>query len=97
MRKGWVLVKMEVSNRKNKKYAATIRRGTATRVVHFGHSAYPQYRDSTRLGKYKAKNHMDPKRRRAYFMRHSGVPTKEKALQKTKKFSARYFSHRYLW
>ena len=97
MRKGWTLVDMQVSTRKNKKYAATIRRGTATRTVHFGHSSYPQYRDSTTLGKYKAKNHMDPKRRRAYFLRHSGVPTKAKALKKTKKYSARYFSHRYLW
>ena len=96
------IVSIEASKRANKKYKATVRSKQTgkTRVIHFGHSSYPQFRDSTPLRKYSSKDHGDKKRRQAYFSRHSGTSSKHKAVQKERKsgkYSARLLSHMYLW
>ena len=88
---------IKVSTRKNKKYMAIL---NTNRVIHFGDKRYQQYFD--KLKKYSKKNHLDKSRRRNYFLRHSGVPTKSKALKKefTKsngKYNAKILSHEYLW
>ena len=96
------LVSLEASRRANKKYKATVRSKETgkTRVIHFGHSSYPQFRDSTPLRKFSEKDHGDKKRRQAYFSRHSGTTSKVEAIRKEKrsgKFSAKLLSHMYLW
>jgi hypothetical protein len=95
---------IKVSPRKGKKYRAEVYNpGTKkTRNIDFGAKDYQQYKDSTRLKKYRSKNHGDKKRRDNYFSRHSGVKSKRKALNKEwskskGKFNAKILSHQYLW
>ena len=92
------IVEITKSKRQGKKYAATVRSATGTRIVHFGSIDHQQYKDSA-LGIYSHKDHGDPKRRRSYFLRHSGVSTKTAALKKEKgkKITPKYLSHKYLW
>lgn len=71
------------STRQHKKYMATFSNG---KTVHFGDNRYQQYKDSA-LGIYTKLNHGDAERRRRYYMRHG----------KAKKYSAKWFSHKYLW
>ena len=71
------------SNRKNKKYKVIVQfKSKPDETYHFGDKRYGQYRDSTPL-----KDHLDKKRQKAYFARHG----------KAKRYSAKWFSHRYLW
>jgi hypothetical protein len=96
------IVKIQPSTSKNKKYTAIVKNGDKTRKIHFGHSDYEQYKDSTKIGKYSYKNHGDKKRREAYFSRHSGVKNKSEAIKKEMnksngKLNAKILSHRYLW
>ena len=95
------VIRIEVSPVKGKKYRAHVR-GRTTRTVDFGASAYQQFKDSTRLKKYRHLDHNDPKRRRNYFMRHSGVASKRQALARERaksrgKITAKILSHQYLW
>lgn len=57
-------------------------------VVHFGDPAYGQYKDVTGLGLFSKKDHLDKKRRDAYYARHG---------KQAEKYSAKWFSHKYLW
>ena len=87
---------------KGKKYTATVQSSKGTRKISFGSSAYEQFKDSTPLKLFAKKNHGDVKRRRLYFLRHSGVPTKTKALNVEKKkskgkYNAKILSHKFLW
>ncbi len=96
------IVKIEPSTAKNKKYTAFIKNQERIRKIHFGHSDYEQYKDSTKIGKYTYKNHNDKKRKEAYFSRHSGTKSKQEALKKEKqksngKYNAKILSHQYLW
>jgi len=84
----------------NKKYRAVVTDGMKSRNIDFGDTRYEQYRD--KLGKYSRFDHGDKARRRAYFLRHSGVASKREALQKERKeskprLSAKILSHLYLW
>ena len=86
------------SSRKGKKYMVEI----DGKIIHFGSSLYPQYKDRTKLALYKDKDHNDPKRRQNYFKRHSGVNTKREAIDKelalsNGKLNAKILSHLYLW
>ena len=72
------------SSAKNKKYTAILENG---KKIHFGHSSYQQYRDSTPLKAFKHKDHNDEKRRDSYFARHG----------KATLYSAKWFSHKFLW
>jgi tetrahydromethanopterin S-methyltransferase subunit E len=76
------------STRKHKKYMAVFVDSTKKAPVHFGDNRYPQYKDSSGLGKYTHLNHGDAARRRRYYQRHG---------KDAVKFSAKYFSHKYLW
>ena len=78
-------IKFEKSNRKNKKYKAILPNGEA---VHFGDVNYQQYKDSTPLKLYSNLDHNDKKRREMYYKRHS---------KNYAKYSADYFSKKYLW
>lgn len=93
---------IKVSNIKGKKYTAFVYnpKTKKTRLIHFGATGYEQYSD--KLKHYKTKNHNDKKRRKMYFLRHSGVETKTEALKKEKRksnglYNAKILSHKFLW
>ncbi len=77
--------KIDVSDRKDKKYMAYV----GDRKVHFGDSNYQQYHD--KLGHYKSLDHNDEKRRELYRARH-GANNFHKI-----KGSASWFSWNILW
>ena len=89
---------------KGKKYTAIIEnlKTKKRHKISFGAIGYQQFKDSTPLKLYKNMNHDDPKRRRNYFNRHSGIPTKDAAVKKELKkshgrYNAKILSHIYLW
>ena len=90
-------IKFFKSNRKNKKYLAVILFNGKLKMEHFGDRRYEQFKDSTGLGLYSHLDHGDLKRRKNYFLRHSGVPTKKEAMLKEKPGTAKWLSHKYLW
>ena len=59
-------------------------------VVHFGHSAYEQFKDSTGAEAWSHKDHGDEKRRANYHKRHKCAEEKDKK-------SPNYLSGFYLW
>jgi len=88
------------STRKNKKYM--LYDNIQKKWIHFGDKRYEQFRDSTPLKLYRYLDHGDNSRRRRYFLRHSGVANKKKAIEKEMKKSrgrlnARILSHWLLW
>lgn len=98
------IVKIMKSKISGKKYTAIVinKKTKKIRTIHFGASDYEQYTDSTNLKIYKNKNHKNNKRREAYFSRHSGVKTKQEALQKEinksgGKYNPKILSHKFLW
>jgi len=98
------LVKIIRPTVKGKKYTAIIKnlKTKKTHKISFGAIGYEQYRDSTRLKLYARRNHGDKQRRRNYFTRHSGIPTKDRAVKKELKkshghYNAKILSHIYLW
>jgi hypothetical protein len=89
---------------KGKKYKANIKnmQTNKTRTEHFGAIGFGQYKDQTTLKLYSSKNHLDPKRRKAYYNRHSNVDTKKKAIKKefiksNGLYTPKILSHLYLW
>jgi len=96
------LVRIEKAKAKHKKYSAIVRNKITKkeRKINFGDNRYENFKDSTPLKLYSSKNHGDKKRRKNYFTRHSGVPTKAEAVRKEKakgKYTAKLLSHLYLW
>jgi hypothetical protein len=97
------IIEIKRSNKKDKKYMATVKGASGSvRTIHFGARDYEQYRDSTKLGLYRSRNHGDKKRRSNYFKRHSGTPNKSSAIRKEfrkshGKYNAKILSHKYLW
>ena len=98
------ILSIKRSGRKGKKYVAIVqdRRTRRRRSVHFGAVGYDQYKDSTGLGHFTHRDHMDRRRRRNYFSRHSAVRTKRRAIRKERRKSRRRYtpkllSHRFLW
>ncbi len=88
------------SNRKNKKYVAHINDKGQIIKIHFGDKRYQQYKD--KIGEYSQKDHKDNKRRKLYYLRHSGVDNKHAAIRKewkksNGKYNAKILSHIYLW
>jgi len=75
------------SNRKNKKYAVQV--DGQNKWIHFGHTSYEQYKDSTPLKLYSHLNHSDEERRANYKRRHDAT--------RHKKYSASWFADRFLW
>ena len=96
------IVRIERATAKNKKYSAIVKNKSTgkTRKINFGSSTNMQYKDSTPLKAFASKNHLDKKRRKNYFMRFSGVPTKTEAVKKEKasgKYTPKLLSHLLLW
>ena len=99
------IINFEKSSNPDKKYMATIKdlKTGKTRVIHFGASAYEQYKDRTPLGLYTSKNHSNKRRQMNYYSRHShGISTRKKAIDYEIKKSGGYYnakilSHIYLW
>ena len=88
------------STNPNKKYMAVLRNKSTGRekLVHFGARSYEQYKDITPLRLYSSKDHLDSSRRRNYLSRHHhGVTNKAQALRETPKYTAKWFSTKYLW
>ena len=76
---------LEKSTRKHKKYMAVFPDG---KKVHFGDNRYQQFKDSTGLGVYSSLNHGDSERRKRYYSRHG---------KHAVRYSAKWFSHNFLW
>lgn len=78
------------SHIKNKKYDAILKNKFTGQIkkVPFGDQRFQHYRDSTGLNLYSHLNHLDKKRRDLYYKRHN---------KDYPKFSADYFSKRFLW
>ena len=90
--KEYSFIEFKISKMKNKKYAAILENKDTKRrrIVNFGDNRYEQYKDTTGLGLYSDKNHLDKKRQEAYKTRH------QKDI-KEGFFNAGYFSMKYLW
>ena len=62
-----------VSSAKNKKYYVYVKSTSGhKKLIHFGDTRYGQYKD--KLGHYSSKDHLDQKRRKAYYTRHGQQP-----------------------
>ena len=85
-------VRFTKSNRPFKKYSAILQNKSTKQFskVHFGDTRYQQYKDTTGLGLFTHKNHLDIDRRKNYRARHRGH-------LKPGNYSAGYFSYKYLW
>jgi hypothetical protein len=75
---------------KNKKYDAILKNKKTgqIKIVPFGQLPYEHYKDTTGLNLYSHLNHLDEKRKKNYYSRHG---------KQADKYSAKWFSHRYLW
>jgi hypothetical protein len=91
-KKDYKFVRFEKSKTEGKKYDAIIQNRETGREkrIPFGASSYEQYKDSTGLGLYSHKDHLDKKRRDRYKARH-------KVYYKPNQYSPAYFSWRFLW
>lgn len=85
------LLRIDVSNKKHKKYVAVLRNVKTNRLkrVHFGDSRYQHYKDRTRLRHWAHLDHMDRGRLKRFRQRFRN--------RARKKFSAAYFAWNYLW
>ena len=77
--------RFEKSKAKGKKYAAILPDG---KRVNFGALGYEHYKDRTPLKLYSHLDHNDSERRKRYYERHN---------KDYPKYSADYFSKKYLW
>ena len=99
------IIKFEKSSNPNKKYTAYIKNLDTGKIhkIHFGASAYEQYKDRTPLKLYSSKNHSNKKRQMNYYSRHSrGITNRKTAIEyEIKKsngyYNAKILSHIYLW
>ncbi len=75
---------------KNKKYDAILKNKETGQIkkIPFGQLPYEHYKDSTGLNLYSHLDHLNEKRRELYYKRHN---------KQYPKFSADYFSKKYLW
>jgi hypothetical protein len=71
-----------------KKYNAILEENKKEKKVAFGDQRYEQYKDSTGLNLYSNLNHLDENRKNLYYRRHN---------KNYPKYSADYFSKKYLW
>lgn len=99
------IIKFERSSNPDKKYVAYIKNLDTGKVhkIHFGASAYEQYKDRTPLKLYSSKNHSNKRRQMNYYSRHShGITNRKTAIgyeiKKSKGYyNAKILSHIYLW
>jgi len=81
----------EKSTRKDKKLMTIV----DGKKVHFGNPNYQQFKDKT--GIWKSLDHGDPKRRKNYLNRASGIKNKQGQLTKDIPSSPNYHAIRILW
>ena len=67
----YLKMKVEVSERKHKKYVAILDDGSK---VHFGDKRYPHFKDRTPLKAFKHLDHGDEKRRQSFHARFQHSP-----------------------
>lgn len=99
------IISFQKSSNPDKKYMVVVEdlNTGKTRTIHFGASAYEQYKDRTPLKLYSNKNHSNKKRQMNYYSRHShGITNRKNAINyETKKskgfYNAKILSHIYLW
>lgn len=82
----WRINEPKPSQRKNKKMKVLAKKADRVKVIHFGHSDYKDYTQ-----------HEDPKRRRNYLTRASGIRNGQGQLTKDDPWSPNYWSIRKLW
>ena len=86
--------KFEKSTRPNKKYSVITPAG---KKIHFGEASMEHYKDTTGLGIWSHKDHLDKERRKNYRARHEAIKTKDgKPAYKDKEQPA-YYSYNFLW
>jgi hypothetical protein len=73
------------SKRKNKKYDVFNARDNLY-ITSFGDDRYPQFKD--KIGVFSSTDHGDKQRRDNYYSRHG---------KSARKWSAKWFSHKFLW
>ena len=86
--------KFEKSNIKGKKYSVITPSG---KKIHFGSSEMQHYKDTTGLGAWSHKDHLDKERRKRYLARAKGIKNKNGKLTWKDPESANYYSIKYLW
>lgn len=82
----WHVNKPKPSSRKHKKMKVLAKKGDRVKVVHFGDNRYEDYL-----------SHNDPKRRKNYLSRASGIKNKQGEPTKDDPWSPNYWSIRKLW
>jgi len=85
------LLGFKKSTRKNKKYTAFVKDGDKIFKVHFGDARYEHYKDTTGVGAWSHKDHLDEKRRKNYRRRHEAQGFHSVL------YSPSYFAYNYLW
>ena len=76
-----------VSSNRNKKYDVWVKdKNGKPKKISFGARDYQHYYD--KIGYYSSKNHLDPNRKRLYYLRHGETNDKN---------SARYWANKILW
>lgn len=99
-------VKIEESDKVNKKYKATIKKEfwnkehpkdivNNDKIIYFGAKGYQQYHDQ--FGIFSEYDHFDEKRRQNYKKRHGAVKRGDGTLAVDYKYSPAWFSYYYLW
>lgn len=99
------IIKFKRSSNPDKKYMAYVKdlETGKIHIIHFGASAYEQYKDRTPLKLYASKNHSNKKRQMNYYSRHShGITNRKKAIEyeinkSNGYYNAKILSHIYLW
>ena len=89
---GFKLIGFRKSTRKNKKYDGILGDEKGNKIyIPFGDNRYEQYKDTTGLGLYSNKDHLDKKRRTSYRARHGANGSH------TIRYTPAWFSWTYLW
>jgi len=99
------ILSFQKSSNPDKKYMVIVQdlNSGKNRTIHFGASAYEQYKDRSPIKLYSKKNHSNKKRQMNYYSRHShGITNRKKAIEYEIKKSNGYYnpkilSHTYLW
>lgn len=93
---GIVVINIQESTHKGKKYAITVQYQGRTSTIHYGNPDYEQYEDRTPLRAFSNQDHHDEKRRRSYLARSSAI-TDYQGLACNNPFSANRYAIITLW
>jgi len=91
---GFKLIGFRKSTRKHKKYDGILGDEKGNFIfVPFGSLNYEQFKDTTGLGLYSSKDHLDKDRQKAYKARHGGASHKSHTIR----YTPAWFSWNFLW